>query len=306
MSSAIDTQMDCHPGLGVSPVDLRWTKVFRTGGRCLKYPLRLAIRGAIAKHFSAGWLEVPIEFADHQTALRGSSSSDVAIAFYSAFLANKWGFNPLPVARHLVELSSTLNRRLQAAYEPYEFSGGRVGGWTGLKEVVLYLVVRGMRPDVIVETGVAQGVSSSFILSALDENGKGRLHSIDLPHFKDSISRMQERRRAADRVYVRRDLGTGWLVPEELRTKWTLTLDSSKNVLPGVKDSVDLFFHDSSHTYENMTFEFEWAQEHTRRGSVLVSDDIDRNTAFSDFLVRHSGCWQPISVSRVGVALRKE
>lgn len=44
-----------------------------------------------------------------------------------------------------------------------------------------YAVVRAMRPQVVVETGVCYGVTSSFTLGALEENGSGMLYSIDLP-----------------------------------------------------------------------------------------------------------------------------
>jgi len=44
-----------------------------------------------------------------------------------------------------------------------------------------YLVCRALRPEVVVETGVGYGVSSAFILKALEQNGGGILHSVDLP-----------------------------------------------------------------------------------------------------------------------------
>jgi hypothetical protein len=43
-----------------------------------------------------------------------------------------------------------------------------------------YAAVRALTPDCIVETGVANGVSSSYLLLALQKNERGRLHSIGL------------------------------------------------------------------------------------------------------------------------------
>jgi hypothetical protein len=43
----------------------------------------------------------------------------------------------------------------------------------------LYLLTRLLRPNAIVETGVAAGVSSYFILQALQDIGKGQLYSVD-------------------------------------------------------------------------------------------------------------------------------
>ena len=45
-------------------------------------------------------------------------------------------------------------------------------------------VCRLLEPQVVLETGVAYGVSSAFILRALEENGHGILHSVDLPPLR--------------------------------------------------------------------------------------------------------------------------
>ena len=43
-----------------------------------------------------------------------------------------------------------------------------------------YAAIRSLRPEVVVETGVANGVSTAYLLLALDQNGKGILHSIEI------------------------------------------------------------------------------------------------------------------------------
>jgi hypothetical protein len=45
----------------------------------------------------------------------------------------------------------------------------------------LYVIARLLRPRVIIESGVSSGISSAHILAALRKNGRGKLHSIDLP-----------------------------------------------------------------------------------------------------------------------------
>jgi len=45
----------------------------------------------------------------------------------------------------------------------------------------LYAIVRAYSPSLVVETGVLYGHSSAAILAALEDNGAGRLTSIDLP-----------------------------------------------------------------------------------------------------------------------------
>ncbi|MDD5255360.1 MAG: class I SAM-dependent methyltransferase [Candidatus Omnitrophica bacterium] len=141
-----------------------------------------------------------------------------------------------------------------------------------LRAPLLYVFCRVAKPRQVVETGVAEGFSSSFILAALEKNGKGRLYSIDLPNQPG-----QELLGAAS---------TGWLIPGQLSGRWHLTLGPSKEKLPPLLDelgSIDLFYHDSDHSYENMMFEFHAALPRLADGGFVVSDDITDNRAFGDF-----------------------
>src|SRR6266403_4839363 len=46
----------------------------------------------------------------------------------------------------------------------------------------LYVICRALEPEVVIETGVASGLSSAYILKALSDNVRGRLYSVDLPN----------------------------------------------------------------------------------------------------------------------------
>lgn len=135
-----------------------------------------------------------------------------------------------------------------------------------------YGLARIIRPLVIVETGVCYGVTSAFLLKALRVNGCGVLHSIDLPPLgKDA------------------DQFVGLLVPQDLRGNWTLHRGSSKAMLPKIlKDvgQVDLFVHDSLHTYRNMLREFETVQPWLSPRAAVVADDIESNEAFRDWVAK--------------------
>src|SRR2546429_265801 len=49
------------------------------------------------------------------------------------------------------------------------------------KKILLqYAAIRAFAPEIVVETGVANGVSSSYLLLALEMNGQGRLYSIEI------------------------------------------------------------------------------------------------------------------------------
>lgn len=143
----------------------------------------------------------------------------------------------------------------------------------------LYAAVRVTRPDVVVETGVATGTSAWLILNALARNGAGTLYSIDLPN------------RDSTRPYnVGQHASTGRVVPDSLRRRWDLALGDSRLLLPELLarvGPVGLFFHDSEHSFEAMTREFETVLPHLEPGGLIVSDDVQKNAAFSRLTRRH-------------------
>ena len=143
-----------------------------------------------------------------------------------------------------------------------------------------YLLCRLIEPAVVVETGVAYGVSSAFVLRALEENGRGNLHSVDLPPL----------RREAERFW-------GIAVPEELRDRWHLHRGASGRVLPRLlreTGPVDLFVHDSLHAHRNMRREFEIVWPHLRAGGVILADDVERNRAFDELQRKDTSLWRVI------------
>jgi len=170
---------------------------------------------------------------------------------------------------------------------------------------LLYVACRVLRPRVVVETGVGPGVSTSYILKALDDNGFGLLHSIDMPTREHQLLQpTPEQRTSASSSCGHVPLNprpSGWLVPESLRWRWKLYAGLSQEVLPEVLrecGELDIFLHDSEHTYENMLFEYRSAWPRLREGGVLVSHDIESNTAFADFA--HEVLHEPIVMMGFG------
>ena len=147
----------------------------------------------------------------------------------------------------------------------------------------LYCALRLTEPEVVVETGVAHGTSSWLLLNALEKNGRGRLCSIDLPN-RDTRSEYDVTGGDGDRGG---DRGVGWMVPDELRPRWRLELGSATELLPKLLDElgrVDVFFHDSDHSYEHMQFEFRTTYRHVAAGGLIISDDVQLNPAFDELL----------------------
>lgn len=138
---------------------------------------------------------------------------------------------------------------------------------------------KALRPSIVVETGVHYGSSSAFILKALQEVG-GNLWSIDLPNVSYRVQG------GCHSDILPRGKKPGFAVPESLRAQWHLILGDTHQVLPRLLKSlgyVDIFFHDSQHTYDTMMFEYETAWPYLRRGGLLLSDDVNWNNAFTDF-----------------------
>jgi hypothetical protein len=155
----------------------------------------------------------------------------------------------------------------------------------------LYSIIRRIKPGILVETGVCNGFSTSFILLALHKNNKGRLYSIDFPEVEGSSYENKpfwEKKRGNA---IPRGQKSGWIIPEYLRGNWELTVGKSREKLPQLLkglERIDFFMHDSEHSYECMSFEFNEAYKALNRGGVLMSDNIDWNSSFSDFCKRHN------------------
>jgi predicted O-methyltransferase YrrM len=159
--------------------------------------------------------------------------------------------------------------------------------FSGLAE--LYAVVRAFKPRVMIETGVASGMSSAHILRALAANGSGTLDSIDLPNVQEG-SILPEGRT------------TGWMVPDSLRGRWTLHIGDTRKLLPDLLETlspIDLFLHDSDHSYENMAFEYEQAFPRLRPGGLIMSDDTHLHAAWDDFCAQHG--LRPTRIENLGV-----
>lgn len=121
-----------------------------------------------------------------------------------------------------------------------------------------------MRPAVVVETGVANGVSTRRILAALSRNrGSGKLISCDID----------------DRVATAELRGN----PMFEFVKITAQRDFSD--LVESLEKIDIFYHDSDHSYDHQLFEYSTVWEKLPPGGILVSDDINWSYAFLDFCV---------------------
>jgi Methyltransferase domain len=168
------------------------------------------------------------------------------------------------------------------------YNTGRVTGRDGYDEGLrLYKLLRDLCPEVAVETGVCNGVSTAFLLLALEDNGTGTLHSIDLPEIAGEEYEEGTFWDGKGGAVIPPGKEPGWMVPPALRERWELVLGRSQDELPPLLERVgpiDFFMHDSEHSYECMSFEFHAAWEALRDGGMLVADDVNVNTAWAEFV----------------------
>ncbi len=152
-------------------------------------------------------------------------------------------------------------------------------GPTGCSHI--YAIIREHQPNLIIESGIGRGATSTFILTALQKNGKGKLISID------------------------KDADAGPLVFNGLKLNWDKRIGKTSDILPTIDTSIDIFLHDSLHTYHNMLFEFEWAYQHMSSGGIIMSHDIGTNNSLYDFARKYNKVVQylPTTKNRYGVGV---
>jgi len=139
----------------------------------------------------------------------------------------------------------------------------------------IWCLIRHLRPRNVVETGVAHGVTSRFILEALERNASGHLWSIDLPPIERGWQKQ-----------------VGLAVTNRHARQWTYIRGSSRLRLPKLLSQlgqIDLFIHDSLHSERNVRFELDRAWANLRSGGALVVDDVDANWGFHSFTQTYSG-----------------
>jgi methyltransferase family protein len=148
------------------------------------------------------------------------------------------------------------------------------GGWDDAGPALAcasYCLARHLRPEHAVETGVARGITTRFILEALERNGPGGLWSIDLPPLLEPG--------------LHEEIAVA--VPEARRSRWTLVRGSSRQRLPALVTrlgSIGLFVHDSLHTGRNLRFELDQAWPALDPGGAVIVDDVDFNPALRSFV----------------------
>jgi hypothetical protein len=209
-----------------------------------------------------------------------------------------------------VSLESSFMRALEEKFtlrkfNQADFELSKKAGTMFFNCVTLYLLVRLLRPEEVVETGGTPGKSSAFILNAMSENNFGHLYTVDLPPPEKEKNLSEYGNDFAWHSELPKGMKTGWIVPDFLKKRQTIIPGNSKHTLKPLLNrlgGIDFFVHDSDHSYENMKFEFETAFPFIREPGLLISDDIDHNRAFREF-VSAKDCYSK-KMAYIGIAVK--
>jgi hypothetical protein len=132
-------------------------------------------------------------------------------------------------------------------------------------------IVRTLRPRLVVECGIFNGVGSLVLLRALERNraegSPGELISIDS------------------------DPTMGWAVPPALQEHWTTVEGFTSDVLEETISGreVGMLIHDTPHTYENQVLEFSAALRHPAERLVLIDSSGGQTPALEEICEREEG-----------------
>src|ERR1700737_1021484 len=178
-----------------------------------------------------------------------------------------------PISSRLRELHDEFDllwQELQTRYQLRSKQLGYSNTWALEQNscLLLYSLVRLLRPTNILETGVANGQSPFVCLQALARNGRGRLISVDV---HDDV---------------------GGLLTHEERTGWDLRIINRRRIRSVFRELVselpqlDLYLHDSEHTYSWQTFEYSLVTSKLGADGIFMSDDVDGTYAYLDYCRR--------------------
>ncbi len=138
---------------------------------------------------------------------------------------------------------------------------------------LIYFIVRKIKPDIAIETGVASGWSSSSILTAISANSRGTLFSSDLPY--PNI-------KGSDKV-------VGLIVDDKLKKNWNLYLGEDRVSLPKILskvESVDFLHYDSNKTVVGRELVWKLVEPCLSQNALVIFDDIQDNYHFRDLMER--------------------
>ena len=135
---------------------------------------------------------------------------------------------------------------------------------------LIYTICERLNIKNVIETGVAYGWSSASILKSISKRN-GKLISIDMPMLKQTDYQL-----------------IGVAVENNLKKNWELRREPDRYALPRtiskMKNSLELFHYDSDKSYYGRKWSQEKIWNALKKGGIFISDDIEDNLAFKEFV----------------------
>ena len=150
---------------------------------------------------------------------------------------------------------------------PHDFSASYLNGkqdtWSmDVKDgTILYYLCKECKPYVVLEIGTYHGHSGGYMLSALGDNKKGFLYTIE--SNKENIDIAQEK------------LST---VSQQFKILYGASSSSRKGIplIKGLWDkSIDFLFVDGDHSFESVKSDLELYEPFVTKGGVIACHDYD-------------------------------
>ena len=174
----------------------------------------------------------------------------------------KLGFRPIEKEVFTPDHLKEVKRKLEQSESDF---GGQ--GFTFL----LYGLCENIEAMKVLETGVAYGWSSAAILSSVRKRS-GKLISVDMPMVRQTDYHL-----------------IGVAVNESLKGNWELLREPDRYGLnKAIKKhnySYDLAHYDSDKSYYGRKWSQPLIWKYLRKGGIFISDDIEDNSAFREFVV---------------------
>ena len=141
----------------------------------------------------------------------------------------------------------------------------------GGNEALLFFLIRLIDAEKVLETGVEAGASSESIFKALRFKQNYMLYSSDL-------------------ALILKEHQVGKLVSDNYRVNWFLTRKGDKENIPLIfqkEKNFDLIYYDSDKSYDAKKWFYDEIQKN-HLPKILVFDDIDRDSFFSEYIKKNN------------------
>ena len=136
---------------------------------------------------------------------------------------------------------------------------------------LIYDCVRLSKARKIIETGVAYGWSSLAVLKAISQTKEGKLYSVDMPYPAKN-----------------NENDVGIVIPQYLKKNWSLIRKPDRpsimDALNEASGQIDLCHYDSDKSWWGRDFAYPILWNALKSNGIFISDDIQDNLYFSEFV----------------------